>query len=78
MKDKNFPDDISTKSLNELTELAYKIIDKLENVKDLENSIDSYQKLIQLNNVIEKKFQKSSKKISEKTKFKIRHISKTK
>ena len=78
MKDKNFPDDISSKSLNELTELADKIIDNLENNKDLENSIDSYQKLIKLNQIIEKKFHQSSKEISEKTKEKIKHISKKK
>tara|TARA_Y100001970_G_scaffold196217_1_gene238586 strand:+ start:33 stop:275 length:243 start_codon:yes stop_codon:yes gene_type:complete len=76
MKDKNFPDDINSKSLTELTELADKIIDNLENEKDLENSIDSYQNLIKLNNIIEKKFQKSSKEISEKTKIKIKYISK--
>ena len=74
MKDKNFPDDINSKSLTELTELADKIIDNLENEKDLENSIDSYQNLIKLNNIIEKKFQKSSKEISEKTKIKIKNI----
>tara|TARA_Y100000996_G_scaffold412134_1_gene397562 strand:- start:403 stop:645 length:243 start_codon:yes stop_codon:yes gene_type:complete len=76
MKDKNFPDDINSKSLTELTKLADKIIDNLENEKDLENSIDSYQNLIKLNNIIEKKFQKSSKEISEKTKIKIKYISK--
>ena len=74
MKDKNFPDDINSKSLTELTKLADKIIDNLENEKDLENSIDSYQNLIKLNNIIEKKFQKSSKEISEKTKIKIKYI----
>ena len=57
MKDKNLPDDIKTKSLNELTELANNIIEKLENEKDLEASINDYQELIKLNNLIEKKFQ---------------------
>ena len=46
MKEKNLPDDINSKSLNELTELVNKIIEKLENEKDLENSIDEYQKLL--------------------------------
>ena len=64
MNDKNLPDDISSKSINELTELANKIIENLENEKNLENSIDQYQKLLKLNNLIEKKFQKSSKEIS--------------
>ena len=46
----------------------------LENEKDLENSIDRYQRLIKLNNLIEKKFQKSSKIINEQTKQKINNI----
>jgi len=59
MNEKNLPDDINSKSLNELTELANKIIEKLENEKDLGNSIDEYQKLLKLNNFIEKKFHKT-------------------
>ena len=56
MNEKNLPDDIISKSLNELTELANEIIQKLENEKDLENSVNEYQKLLKLNNLIEKKF----------------------
>ena len=74
MNEKNLPDDINSKSLNELTELANKIIEKLENEKDLENSIDEYQKLLKLNNFIEKKFHKTNKEISEATKSKIKNI----
>ena len=74
MKDKNLLDDIKTKSLSELTELANKIIEKLENEKDLEASINDYQELIKLNNLIEKKFQNTSKEISEETKSKINTI----
>ena len=37
MKDKNLPNDIKNKSLNELTELANNIIENLEKEKDLEN-----------------------------------------
>jgi len=74
MKEKNLPDDINSKSLNELTELANKIIEKLENEKDLENSIDEYQKLLKLNNFIEKKFHKTNKEISEVAKSKIKNI----
>ncbi len=74
MKDKNLLDDIKTKSLSELTELANKIIEKLENEKDLEASINDYQKLIKLNNLIEKKFQNTSREISEETKDKINKI----
>ena len=74
MNEKNLPDDINSKSLNELTELANKIIEKLENEKDLENSIDEYQKLLKLNNFIEKKFQTSSKEIADKSKSTIKDI----
>ena len=75
MNEKNLPDDINSKTLNELTEIANKIIHNLENQKNLEESLDEYQKLIRLNNLIEKKFQKSSKEISESAKFKIKEIS---
>ena len=74
MKDKNLLDDIKTKSLNELTELANNIIEKLENEKDLEASINDYQELIKLNNLIEKKFQNTSREISEETRSKINKI----
>ena len=75
MNEKNLPDDINSKTLNELTKIANKIIQNLENQKNLEESLDEYQKLIRLNNLIEKKFQKSSKEISESAKFKINEIS---
>ncbi len=78
MNEKNLPDDISSKSLNELTKLANKIIENLESQKNLEDSMDEYQKLLKLNNLIEKKFQRNSKKISENTKIKISEISKKK
>tara|TARA_B100000579_G_scaffold69064_1_gene52109 strand:+ start:467 stop:718 length:252 start_codon:yes stop_codon:yes gene_type:complete len=74
MKDKNLLDDIKTKSLNELTELANNIIKKLENEKNLEASINDYQELIKLNNLIEKKFQNTSREISEETRSKINII----
>ena len=74
MKDKNLPPDNNTQSLEELTKEANNIIESLEKEKNLENSIDSYQKLLKLNNIIEKKFQKNSKNINEKTKQKINDI----
>tara|TARA_Y100000768_G_scaffold368665_1_gene332842 strand:+ start:401 stop:655 length:255 start_codon:yes stop_codon:yes gene_type:complete len=78
MKDKNLPNDIKNKSLNELTELANNIIKNLEFEKNLENSINEYQRLIQLSNIIEKKFQNTSKEISQTTKLKISQIMKKK
>ena len=68
MKDKNIPNNYNSLSLEELTDEANKMIEDLENQKDLENSIEKYQDLIKLNNIIEKKFQKSVKKINEKAK----------
>ena len=78
MKDKNLPLDNNTHSLEELTNEANDIIDTLESTKDLKNSIDKYQELLKLNNIIEKKFQKDYKKISEETKLKINNIIKKK
>ena len=76
MKDKNLPDDNNSKSLEDLTNEANNIIELLENEKDLQNSLDNYQKLIKLNNIIEKKFQKKSKEINEKTQKKVQEITK--
>ena len=74
MKDKNLPVDNSTQSLEELTKEANNIIESLEREKDLQNSIDSYQELLRLNNIIEKKFKKNTKIINEETKKKINNI----
>ena len=74
MKDKNLPDDNNSQSLEELTNDANDIVELLEKEEKLQNTIDSYQKLIKLNNVIEKKFRKNSKDINEKTKKKIKDI----
>ena len=46
----------------------------LEVEKNLQNSIDSYQELLKLNNIIEKKFYKTKKIINEETKKKINNI----
>ena len=74
MKDKNLPNDYNSLSLEELTKEANKMIEDLENQKNLENSIENYQSLIKLNNIIEKKFQKDVKNINEKTKEKKKKI----
>ncbi len=78
MKDKNLPNDYNSLSLEELTTEANKMIEELENKKDLGNSLDNYQNLMKLNNIIEKKFQKKIKDINEKTKVKISKIIKKK
>ena len=74
MKDKNLPDDNNSKSLEELTQEVNSIIEELEKQKDIKNSLDDYQKLIKLNNIIEKKFQKKSKSIKQDMKEKIESI----
>ena len=74
MNEKILPDDIESKSLSELTDIADRLIQELESKKNLEESIDDYQYLIKLNNLIEKKFQKDSKNISESTKIKIKEL----
>ena len=74
MKDKNLPLDNNTLSLEQLTKEANNIIELLEAEKNLENSIDSYQELLRLNNIIEKKFYKTSRIINEETKIKIKNI----
>ena len=74
MKDKNLPPDNNSRSLEELTKEANNIIKSLEAEKNLQNSIDSYQELLKLNNIIEKKFHKTTKIINEETKKKINNI----
>ena len=75
MKDKNLPNDYNSLSLEELTKEANKMIEDLESQKNLENSIENYQNLLRLNNIIEKKFQNDVKNINEKTKENISKIS---
>ena len=74
MKDKNLPDDIKAKSLDELREILNSLLTKIETSTNLENSADDYQKLIKVNNLIEKKFQSLSKEISNNSKLKIDKI----
>jgi len=74
MKDKILLDGISSKSLNELTDIAGKIIEKLEKTNNLESLAEDYQNLIKLNNIIQTKFKKNSKQISINTKEKIKKI----
>ena len=74
MKDKNLPNDYNSLSLEELTKEANKMIEDLENQKNLENSLENYQNLLKLNNIIEKKFQSDVKNINNKTRENILKI----
>ena len=55
-------------------DLADKIIKNLENEINLENKSEDYANLIKINKLIEKKFQKNFKEISEKSNSKIKEI----
>ena len=48
----------------------------LEKENDLNNSVESYQELLKLNNIIEKKFHKNFKSIGEETNKKVKEITK--
>ena len=74
MKDKNLPNNYNSLSIEELTKEANRMIEELESQKNLENSLENYQNLLKLNNIIEKKFQKDVKNINENTKEKISKI----
>ena len=74
MKDKNIPVDIKNKSLDELRNLADNLIENLEKEKDLDGSMENYQKLLKLNNLIQKKFSIVSRELSQNTKKKIDKI----
>ena len=65
MKNENIPVDIKSKSLKEAKEEINAILSKLES-KDanLSNSLNDYQRLIQLNKHIESLFRNKSKEIS--------------
>ena len=78
MKVKNLPPDNKVSSLDELTDQANKILESLEKEKDLSNSVENYQELLKLNKIIEKKFHKNFKNISEETKNKVKEIIKKK
>ena len=76
MKDKILPPDYEECSVEELIEKADKIIISLENENDLDSSVQRYQELLKLNNIIEKKFQKNFKSIGQETLKKIKEIAK--
>ena len=65
MKNENIPADIKSKSLKEAKEEIDVLLGKLESQEaDLSNSLNDYQRLIQLNKHIETLFKKKSKEIN--------------
>jgi hypothetical protein len=67
MKSINIPENIKNKTLEELKIEISEAISELEKEKDLKNSINKYQKLIQLNSFVENKFKEKAKSITSKT-----------
>ena len=67
MKSINIPENIKNKTLEELKIEISEAISELETEKDLKNSINKYQKLIQLNSFVENKFKEKAKSITSKT-----------
>ena len=74
MKQKNLPDDIESKSLDELKEILNNLVEKIEKNKASNQSEEDYLEIFKLNKFIEKKFQNTSREISEKNKLKIKQI----
>ena len=65
MKNENIPADLKSKSLKEARNEINEILNKLEGKDaDLANSINDYQRLIQINKHIDSLFRKKVKEIS--------------
>ena len=74
MNSKNIPADMENKSIEEAQQEVCDILELLEKEASLENSLDKYNRLLQLNNHIERRFKDKSKKISQ---LKIKKTSKS-
>ena len=71
MKSKNIPADIKTKSIKEAQNEIKQIIEALENTEiNLEDSIDQYNKMMQLNSHIQDQFRKKAKEIKQASLYK--------
>ena len=68
MKSKNIPADIRTKSIKEAQDEIKQIIETLENTKiNLEDSIEQYNRMIQLNHHIQDQFRQKANEIKQST-----------
>ena len=66
MKSKNIPADIRTKSIKEAQNEIKEIITNLENTEtNLEESMDKYNRMMQLNYHIQEQYKKKSKEIKD-------------
>ena len=76
MKSKNIPVDIRAKTIKEAQNEIKEIIVKLENVEaNLEESIEQYNRMIQLNYHIQDKFKEKANEIKKSTLNKDKEIS---
>ena len=68
MKSKNIPADIRTKSIKEAQNEIKEIIEQLENTEaNLEDSIQQYDRMMQLNYHIQDQFRQRTKEIKQST-----------
>ena len=68
MKSKNIPVDIRTKSIKEAQNEIKQIIEKLENTEiNLEDSIEQYNRMMQLNYHIQDQFRQKANEIRQST-----------
>ena len=68
MKLKNIPADIRIKSIKEAQDEIKQIIEKLENTEiNLEDSVEQYNRMIQLNYHIQDKFRQKANEIKQST-----------
>ncbi len=68
MKSKNIPADIRAKSIKEAQNEIKEIIAKLEDTEtDLKNSIEQYDRMLQLNHHIHEQFKKKANEIKQST-----------
>ena len=66
MKSKNIPVDIRTKSIKEAQNEIKEIIEKLENAEtNLEDSIEQYDRMMQLNYHIQDQFRQKANEIKQ-------------
>ena len=66
MKSKNIPADIRAKSIKEAQNEIKQILEKLENTEtNLQDSIEQYNRVIQLNYHIQDQFKRKANKIKE-------------
>ena len=71
MKSKNIPADIRTKSIKEAQNEIKEIIERLENTETkLEDSIENYNRMMQLNYHIQDQFKQKAKAINQSVKRK--------